>query len=95
MRKTLCVAAICIVASAGLAAADWHHPLYVGNGGIWRQRVAIEIRNEMDREALGDPVALRIGTGPDEADLVGALAEQVRVCHSRCLEMLYDIVGST
>ena len=93
MRETLCVAAICIVASAGLAAADWHHPLYVGNGGIWRQRVGIEIRNEMDREALGEPVALRVGTGPGEADLIGVPARELRVCDADGMEMLYDIAG--
>ncbi len=82
-----------MVASTGFAAMTWHHPLYLDNGGTWRQRVPIEIRNEMDREAAGDPVAVSVGKGQGEADLVGALVEQVRVCDAEGTEMLYDMTG--
>ncbi|MFQ6096585.1 MAG: carbohydrate binding domain-containing protein, partial [Armatimonadota bacterium] len=78
------------VATAG-AQAPWHHPLYLHNGDYWRQRERVRIRNEMEREALGDPVTVRIGKGDGDADLVGALAEQVRVCDAQGTEMLYEI----
>ncbi len=66
--------------TAGLSTPDWHHPLYLANDGYWRQRIRVEIRNDTDRPAAGEPVAVRIGKGEGEADLVSALAEAVRVC---------------
>ena len=72
---------------------EWHHPLYLAGGGVWRARVRLELRNEMDREVAGDPVTLRIGRAPGEADLVDARAEAVRVCDAAGNEMLFGIAG--
>jgi len=69
----------------------WPSTLYLGNGGIWRRRIAVEIRNAADRPAAGDPVELRIGKGPGEADLAGAAAEAVRVCTPRGEELLFSL----
>ncbi|UCH35653.1 MAG: DUF4091 domain-containing protein [Armatimonadota bacterium] len=88
---TAALLATCVTIAG--AAVPWHYPLYLGNDGYWRQRVAIEIRNDMDRAAAGDPVEVRIGTGVGEANLVGALAEAARVCDAEGAEMLYRITG--
>ena len=69
--------------------------LYLGNGGYWRQRVRIEIRSGLDRDAAGEPVEVRIGGRAGEADLVGTPAEAVRVCDAAGVEMLYRITAPT
>lgn len=94
MVKRLVVSVVLACLSSGvLSATEWHRSLYIGNGGYWRQRLRVEVRNDMEREALGEPVALRIGPGPGEADLTGARAEAVRVCDAAGTEMLFGILG--
>lgn len=84
---------VSLAASAG-AAVDWHHPLYLGNGELWRQRVPVTMRNAGDADALGQPVTLAIGTAPGEADLEGLAAEAIRVCDADGVEMLYAIADA-
>ncbi len=91
-RPTLVMAAMVALASPA-AAQDWHHPLYLGNGGVWRTRVPIEVRNEMPRDAAGDPVAVTAGNGPGRLDLAGARAEAIRVCTADGTELLYRITA--
>ncbi len=88
-RPTLVM--IALVAAAPIMARQWHHPLYVGNGGVWRTRVPVEIRNPLARDAAGDPVAVTVGAGPGQADLAGQRAEAVRVCNADGAELLYRI----
>ncbi len=106
-RRRVCVVGVlaltCAVAGAAPApevaptpaapTAEWHSGLYLGNGGYWRQRVRVDVRNEMDRGATGEPVALRIGSGAGEADLAGAAAEAVRVCDAGGVEMLFNVIA--
>jgi hypothetical protein len=92
MRGPLAVF-LALTASAAFAAAPWHHPLYLGNGGLWRQRVAIEARNDGDRAVAGESVALAVGEGAGQARLAGARAEAVRVCDARGIEMLFGVSG--
>jgi hypothetical protein len=75
----------------GAAPGHWHHPLYLGNGGYWHQRIAVEVRNNAEHDAAGEPVELRIGRGTGEANLVGAAAQGVRVCDADGIEMLFRI----
>ena len=94
MQTTIVTAALLSLgAAAANAAAGWHHSLYLGNGDYWRARVQVDVRNDMDREALGEPVALRVGKGVGEADLVGARAEAVRVCDASGTEMLWALAA--
>jgi len=86
-------AAIALCALGAASAQDWHNSLYLGNDGVWRQRVRVDIRNGRDREANGEPVALRVGKAEGEADLVGALADAVRVCDVKGTEMLFGLSG--
>lgn len=67
--------------------------MYLANGGYWRQRIPIIIRNDTDRPAAVEPVPVRIGKGKGEADLVGARAEAVRVCDAAGTEMLFDLTA--
>ncbi len=71
----------------------WHESLYLGNGGVWRRRIRVEVRNGTDRPAAGDPVDVRVGSGPGEADLAGARADAVRVCDALGRELLYRVAG--
>ena len=42
IRHLYLTAALLVLALAGAAAAEkWHHPLYLGGDGLWRQRVPI------------------------------------------------------
>ncbi len=75
--------------------ADWHHPLYLGNGGYWKQRIAITIRNDMDHEATGEPVNVAVGSGAAQADIAGQRAEALRVCNEMGQEMLFDVISPT
>ncbi len=91
LRLTLVISAC---AAAPIMAQQWHHPLYVGNGGVWRTRVPVEIRNPPAREAAGDPVTVTVGAGRGQADLAGLPAEGVRVCSADGAELLYRIATS-
>ncbi len=75
-------------------AQSWHHPLYVGNGGVWETRVPVEIRHDMARDATGAPVSLAIGDGPGQVPLTGMAAETVRACDGSGTEFLYRIAGA-
>jgi len=75
------------------AAPAWHHPLYLGNGGLWRQRIQVMISNDTDRAIAGEPVAVTVGKSAEQADLVGAAAEAVRVCDAAGSEMLFLLTG--
>jgi hypothetical protein len=85
------LAMLLLSATVVTAQAGWHHPLYLGNDGYWRQRVRLDIRNNTQRDASGAPVALKVGEGANEADLAGASAEAVRVCSAAGTEMLFAI----
>lgn len=94
MRHTRIVALLVLAGAAVTGhAQSWHHPLYVGNGGVWRMRVPVQIRNDMAREAAGDPVALAVGDERGEVPLTGMAAEAVRVCDASGTELLYRITG--
>ncbi len=87
-------ASICVAVLFGTTAAAepaWHHPLYIGGGGLWRQRVRVAVRNDMARDATGDPVALTVGKARGQIDIVDARAEAIRVCDALGREMLFAI----
>ena len=71
----------------------WHGPLYLHNGGHWRQRVPVDVSNRGDRAIEGLPAALLIGNGPGQAPIAGTRAEAVRVCNAEGIEMLYRMTG--
>lgn len=93
MRSALLAAAL-LMAVAAQAAPTWHHPLYLGNGGLWRQRVVVTVTNNTDREVAGEPVTVAIGTATGQANLVGAAAEAVRVCNAAGVEMLFAVADT-
>lgn len=88
---SLCLAAAILLQPAPSDAQEWHSSLYLGNGGVWRQRIRVTLRNDGDQEAAGTPVALRVGKGDGEADLAGRPASEVRVCDAHGVEMLFAI----
>lgn len=88
--SALLVAGLCALASAATA---WHYPLYLANGGYWKQRVELTVHNNQTADLAGEAVAVAIGTGPNEANLVGAEASAVRVCNAEGKELLYALTG--
>ena len=84
------ITGLCI---APASAASWHQGFCLGNGDTWRSRLPIEVRNATGREVKGEPVAVAIGRGPQQADLVGVQVEALRVCNDAGLEMLYNVIG--
>lgn len=91
LRIAIALLILLVPLSAG--AAPWHDGLYLANGGYWRQRIRVEIHNEMDRAAAGDPVSLPVGSAPGAAALAGASAEAVRVCNATGEELLFAITA--
>lgn len=91
LKAALILAVFCLAGTA--TAAEWHHPLYLGDGDYWRSRVRVEVRNEMSRDVAGAPVSVKVGSGAGEARMVGAAAESVRVVNSAGEEMLFAIHG--
>lgn len=89
----LCLVVFFEFAAVSAIAAEWTHPLYLDGGGWWRGRVRVVVRNELDRAANGEPVAVKIGRGPDEADLEDQRAEAIRVCNEQGQEVLFAIQG--
>ncbi|MEN6347092.1 MAG: glycoside hydrolase domain-containing protein [Armatimonadia bacterium] len=90
MRSMLPVLGLLAALSAG-AAVPWSHSLYLPGDGYWHQRVQVDITNNREVAAEGAPVAVTIGKGAGEADLVGAEAQAVRVCDAKGVEMLFGI----
>lgn len=82
-----------VCASTAYATDGWHHPLYLGNGGVWRSRVPVQIHNETDRDAAGAPVAVQIGDAGGQVPLAGSPAEAIRVCDAEGTEMLFRITS--
>ncbi|MBM4155018.1 MAG: DUF4091 domain-containing protein [Lentisphaerae bacterium] len=73
------------------AAVPWADGLYIGNGGDWRQRIAITVTNAGGHAVEGAPVELGVGAGPGEIALAGAAADAIRVCDSNGTEFLWAI----
>ena len=90
--KQLLTAVTLVTLMAESVIAEWHHPLYLSGGGWWRQRIKVVVRNDRSRSVAGEPVALKVGSGPGEADLAGQSARAVRVCSAEGQEMLFSIV---
>ncbi len=67
----------------------WHHPLYLGNGGMWRQRASVAVRNGGAQAMLGTTVSIKVGAEPGSLDIAGASVAALRVCDERGVEMLY------
>ncbi len=98
MRATLCTLTLALaftLATLAGAAPAWHPPLYLGNDGLWHQRIAVEVTNQGAEAVQGEPVAVPIGTRPGEANLIGAAAEAVRVCDAAGTEMLFELTDPT
>ncbi len=75
-------------------AAPWSTTLYLGNGGLWRQRIPIAVTNGGATPAAGTVVTVRVGKGEGEANLAGADATAVRVCDASGQEMLFLVSTS-
>jgi hypothetical protein len=82
-----------LLALAPGGAAEWQQDLYLDGGGWWRSRVGVTVSNDRGLAVAGEPVALGIGSNPGQAALVGKLAQSLRVCDARGIEMLFAIVG--
>lgn len=95
MRRFTTVVLAILGLVAGLAAAapsePWHHPLYLDGGGWWQGRVEVVVHNDRDVPADGEPVVIRVGSGPAEAALVGQSARAVRVTNAAGVEMLFAL----
>lgn len=89
LRLYVVVVLACTAAAA--LATEWNHPLYLDGGGWWRGRIRVVVRNQLDRPASGEPVAVMIGDKPGEAALAHQPVETIRVCNEQGQEMLFAI----
>lgn len=83
--------AFAMLALSALAPTPWHHPLSLGNGGLWRQRVAVTVENTAAQPMAASPVPVRIGPAPDGLPIVSAEVKSLRVCNDRGEELLFDV----
>ncbi len=82
------------VCQLALAAAPWHHPLYLAGDGYWRKRIPVTIANNGDTAAAGTVVRVLVGREPGQTDLEGARAEALRCCSAEGVELLFSINDS-
>ncbi|MBM3493671.1 MAG: hypothetical protein FJX72_05020, partial [Armatimonadetes bacterium] len=83
--------AVLLTLASSAGAAPWHHPLCLGNGGLWRQRAAVVVANSGSQAMSGTPVTVPIGVAQGSLSIVGADAKSLRVCNERGDEMLYAL----
>lgn len=93
MPRMLFFSLLIVGCVATVVSAEWHHPLYLHNGGVWQKRIPIEIENNMDHALAGDPVEIAIGEQSGQADLAGRRIEGIRLCRQDGTEFLFDIRG--
>ncbi|OGV65942.1 MAG: hypothetical protein A3K19_33060 [Lentisphaerae bacterium RIFOXYB12_FULL_65_16] len=93
MRRCWFFTVLALSGLTALAAAPWPQSLYLGNGGLWQRRVEVQIRNDSDQPAVGEPVILRVGVADGEAELAGATVDALRLCDAKGTEMLYAVLG--
>lgn len=89
---TRLIAALLAGASLASAATAWHHPLYLGNGDVWRQRILVRVENASTNALVGVPMAVRVGDGPGEARLAGSACDGLRVVDAAGREMLFAVL---
>ena len=82
------------VAAVSLAAADWHHPLYLGRGGYWQGRVPVVLRNRSEQPAVGTPLTLAVGPAKGQLPLAGERVEALRVVDAAGTEMLFAVTDA-
>jgi len=80
------------MADAVAVQPNWHHPLYLGNGDVWRQRIPVSVINASTNRIDGFPVSVPIGPGSNEVQLAGRRSEDVRVLDAAGKEMLFAIL---
>lgn len=85
--------ALCLLALTchTLSASEWHHPLWLGRGDLWRARFPVVIANPSDTPLEGAPVALPVGNAPGQAPLAGARAEALRVTDANGTQLLFGL----
>jgi len=71
--------------------SDWNNSLYMSNNDYWRQRIPVNIQNNLDRELAGDPVVLPVGKGKGEIPLAGEQAEGIRVVTAGGTELTFRL----
>ncbi len=80
-----------LFACVNCSSQDWQDHLYLGNNGHWKQRIRVQATNNGLSAVNGEPVTLKVGSGPGEIQLTGVLAQSIRVCDSKGTEMLWLI----
>lgn len=86
------IQAVSLIFMASLVwAVEWHHPLYIGNGGIWEKRIAITVRNASAEAREGEPVEFVIGQEAGQLPLAGTKVDSLRVCNEAGVEYLYGV----
>ncbi len=82
---------VSIMLCGSLAAAEWHHPLWLGRGDVWRARFPVTVTNPSGTALAGDPVSLAVGDRPGQAPLAGSRAEALRVTDEQGKQLLYGL----
>lgn len=89
--RAFCLLAL-VLATAATAAEVWHHPLYLGRGGYWQQRVAVVVHNASDQPVEGRAVVVPIGEATGQLPLVDQRIESIRVIDEGGTDFLYAVV---
>ena len=89
--RASCVLSACLLAFHAHSAAEWHHPLWLGRGGLWQARFPVTLDNPGPAPLEGAPVALTVGDAPGQAPLAGARAEALRVTDAKGTQLLFGL----
>lgn len=73
------------------AGVAWHAISYLDGGGYWPSRTVLTVSSPVP--VNGTPQTIRIGTGADQVNLVGAEAHSIRVLDEAGNELLYGLNG--
>lgn len=73
--------------------SEWHHPLYMGHNGFWKQRVPLVIHNHTDLNLAGDPLVIEVGKGREKLAIRGVMAQTIRVTNQQGKQLLCRLNG--
>ena len=91
MYQLLFLATALSLAVGAHAEELWHTRLFLPGSDTWHARIPVDLTNATGDELAGYPVALPVGDGKDEVNLLGAQARGIRVCNAAGVELLFDL----
>lgn len=81
-------------APSGWTQENWSHPLSLGQGQIWTQRIPLQIDNSSLAPFEGRYLAIPVGSAPGQANIEGVRAGELRLVNAAGAELLLAVLDS-